>query len=263
MTKYKCLLFLLSTLGTASSFALDAEHVLWEKTPIAIDLSLDEERLVHFPQAISIVDNEAGNHIAVLKIQDALYLKGKDAFENKRLLVQLMPQGEVIILKLSAKKQINAGKPVEILLEHPKETSSNQAEEPTNNFDFNAITLTRFALQSLYAPQRLLQIPEGVGRVPMQTQRQISLFYGASIEARPLISWHGADLYVTALELKNLLNKEVIVDPRQMVGNWQTATFYPSNTLAARSQKDDSTTVVLVSDRPFSTALANSREYLR
>ncbi|HEM1529163.1 TPA: DUF3438 family protein, partial [Legionella pneumophila] len=95
-----------------------------------------------------------------------------------------------------------------------------------------------------------------------QTRKQVSLFYGASMEARPLISWHGGAFYVTAVELKNLLNKAVIVDPRQMSGNWQTATFYPTNTLAPRG-KEDTTTVFLVSDRPFGIALASSREYVR
>ncbi|MCE3045380.1 TIGR03749 family integrating conjugative element protein [Legionella sp. 16cNR16C] len=261
MRKFKWLLALMIMTCSIQTFALDAEHILWDKTPIPLDLSLNEERLVHFPQAVSIVDNEAGNKIAVLKVQDTLYLKGKESFENKRLLVQLMPQGEVIILNLTTKEKIVANKPIEILLEN-KEESSNTTQESANAFDWNAITLTRFAIQSLYAPQRLLVIPEGIGRTPMQTRRQINLFYGASIEARPLISWHGGPFFITAVELRNLLNKELIVDPRQMIGNWQTATFYPRNTLAPRG-KEDTTTAFLVSDRPFSTALAGSREYVR
>ncbi len=261
MTKYNWLFVLISVLVSMEVFALDAEHVLWDKTPIHLSISLNEERLVHFPQAISIIDNEAGEKISVLKIQDALYLKGKESFDNKRLLVQLMPQGEVIILNLSANEKITANKPVEILLENKEESNNNQPET-ANSFDINSITLTRFAIQSLYAPQRLLVIPEGVGRIPMQTRKQISLIYGASMESRPLISWHGGAFYVTAVELKNLLNKEVVVDPRRMVGNWQTATFYPTNTLAPRG-KEDTTTVFLVSDRPFNEALATGRGFVR
>lgn len=259
MKTLKYWLTLLALLSSSELFALDAEHVLWDKTPIHLNLSLNEERLVHFPQAISIVDNEAGDKIAVLKIQDALYLKGKEPFENKRLLVQLMPQGEVIILNLSANEKIAATKPLEVLIENKEEIA---APQTANVFDMNAITLTRFAIQSLYAPQRLLVIPEGVSRTPMQTRRVISLVYGASMEARPLISWHGGAFYVTAVELKNLLNKTVIVDPRRMSGNWQTATFYPTNTLAPRG-KEDTTTVFLVSDRPFHETLVNAREYVR
>ncbi|MBA2711534.1 MAG: TIGR03749 family integrating conjugative element protein [Tatlockia sp.] len=257
MKKFKWLVALMSL--SIQTFAFNAEHVLWDKTPIPIDLSLSEERLIHFPQAISIVDNESNGNIAILKIQDTLYLKGKKPFTNKRLLVQLMPQGEVVILNLSAKEKIAANKPIEILLENKEEE---KASNKTSSFDINVITLTRFAIQSLYAPQRLLVIPEGVSRQPMQTRRQIMLFYGANIEARPLISWHGGGLYVTAVELKNGLNKEVIVDPRLMLGNWTTATFYPGNTLAPRGG-EDSTTVFLISDRPFANALATSREFVR
>ncbi len=261
MKTAKWLLALLALIASQHALALNAEHVLWDKTPIPLELPLNEERLVHFPQAVSIIDNEAADKIAVLKVQDTLYLKGKETFQNKRLLVQLMPQGEVIILNLNVSDKAHDVKPVDILLE-AKEDTTNPTQETSNPLDPNAVTLTRFAIQSLYAPQRLLVIPDGLGRVPMQTRKQISLFYGASIEARPLISWHGGSFYVTAVELKNLLNKEMIVDPRQMTGNWQTATFYPTNTLAPRG-KEDTTTVFLVSDRPFSTALASGREYVR
>ena len=260
MKPFKWLFVLISVLGSIEGFTLDAEHIVWDKTPIHLSISLTEERLVHFPQAISIIDNEAGDKITVLKIQDALYLKGKEAFANKRLLVQLMPQGEVIILNLSANESNASNKAVEIVLEHKEE--ANQQQEPANSFEINAITLTRFAIQSLYAPQRLLVIPEGVGRIPMQTRRQINLIYGANMESRPLISWHGGALYLTAVELKNLLNKEVVIDPRRIIGNWQTATFYPTNTLAPR-EKEDTTTVFLVSDRPFNEALATGREFGR
>lgn len=260
MTKFKYLLGLISLLGSVQTFALDVEHILWDKTPIHLTISLNEERIIRFPLAVSIIDNEAGDKISVLKVQDALYLKGKEAFENKRLLVQLMPYGEVIILTLSANEKVSVSKPVEIVLEDKEESTA--TPETANSFDMNAITLTRFAIQSLYAPQRLLVIPEGVGRTPMQTRKQISLVYGASIEARPLISWHGGAFYVTAIELKNLLNKEVIIDPRRMVGNWQTATFYPTNTLAPRGRAD-TTTLFLVSDRPFNEALATGREFVR
>lgn len=259
MTTFKYWFAFLALIGSGELFALDADHVLWDKTPIRLNLSLNEERLVHFPQAISIIDNEAGDNIAILKVQDALYLRGKKAFDNKRLLVQLMPQGEVIILNLSASDKVTTNKPIEVLLEGKEE---NNTQPNANNVDINTITLTRFAIQSLYAPQRLLIIPEGVSRTPMQTRRLVSLIYGASMEARPLVSWHGGAFYVTAIELKNLLNKEVIVDPRRISGNWQTATFYPTNTLAPRG-KEDTTTVFLVSDRPFQDALMNAREYVR
>lgn len=243
---------------TPCLFAANTEHVIWDKTPIHITLPLNQERLVHFPQAVQIIESEASDKLSVLKIQDAVYLKAKESFNNQRLLLQLMPQGEVIILSLSADEKITSTDPVEVLLE--KIDPIQQTTENKSSFDLNAITLTRFAIQSLYSPERLLTVPDGVSRTPMQTRRNINLIYGASIGARPLISWHGGDFYVTAVELENQLKQEVILDPRKILGNWQTATFYPANTLTHRG---NTTTVFLVSDRPFNEALQGSREFIR
>ncbi|WP_419420701.1 TIGR03749 family integrating conjugative element protein [Legionella sp. D16C41] len=260
MIRFKFLIALMMLVCSINTFALDADHVLWDKTPIPITLSLNEERLIHFPQAISIVDNEADEKIAVLKVQDSLYLKAKEPFTNQRLLVQLMPQGDVIILTLSASENIVATKPIDVLLE--SHNSEHDKIDNTVDFDFNAVTLTRFAIQSLYAPARLLIIPEGVDRVPMQTQRKINLVYGASVAAYPLISWQGGSLYVTAIELKNLLKKEITLDPRRLLGHWQTASFYPTNTLEPRGE-NDTTTLFLVSERPFNDAFTADKEFVR
>ncbi|KTD23929.1 TIGR03749 family integrating conjugative element protein [Legionella maceachernii] len=262
MTTFKWLVPLFVFLAS-EAFALETNHILWDKTPIAVQLSLENEQIIHFPKPISIIDNEAGENLAVLKVKDTLYLKGKDAFHKKRLIVQLMPQGEVVILNLSAGEKTLEGKALDILLENSsQDPSKTDPAGQVISFDVNAITLTRFAIQSLYSPQRLVNILEGINRIPMQTRRQISLYSGASIEARPLISWQRGLLYITAVELKNLLNKEVTIDPRHLVGHWQTATFYPTNTLAPRSH-EDTTTVFLISDKPFANALAEAGEYVR
>jgi len=251
---------LMALLINQTAFAASMEHVVWDKTPIHLSLPINQDRLIRFPQAIQIIENEADKTMSVLKIQDALYLKAKDTFNNKRLLVQLMPQGEVIILSLSADKESNSTDPVEVLLEKVESIQSAQSVE--SHVNINAITLTRFAIQSLYSPDRLLVIPTGVSRTPMQTRRDIHLIHGASVSAHPLISWHGGDFYVTAIELKNQLNQEIILDPRHIIGNWQTATFYPTNTLSSRG-KEDTSTVFLISDRPFNEALQASREFVR
>jgi integrating conjugative element protein (TIGR03749 family) len=259
MSQFKSILTLFLFIFSFHAFSLDADHVLWDKTPIAVPLSLNEERLIHFPQAITIIDNEAADKLAILKVQDSLYLNAKSPFVKQRLLVQLMPQGEVIILTLSTSDATTETKPIDVVLE--THTAEQAKAENTIDFDYNAITLTRFAIQSLYAPARLITLPQGINRVPMQTSHHINLVYGARAEAQPLISWQGSNLYVTAVELKNSLKKEIILDPRQLLGHWQTATFYPTNTLAPHSK--DITTVFLISERPFREALKGGQEFVR
>jgi integrating conjugative element protein (TIGR03749 family) len=259
MTHKQGLCLTLMLFCMTSLFASSVEHVIWDKTPIHITLPLNEERLIRFPNAISVVDSELDEHVSVMKIQDALYFNAQATFENKRLVVQLMPNGEAIVLSISAKKDAKNATPIEVVLEPRDNTDT---PNPSPSTDINAITLSRFAIQSLYSPERLLVTPPEITRTPMQTHHHITFVYGASITATPLISWHANDLYVTAIELKNNLKKPVIIDPRQLLGHWQTATFYPTNTLLG-SAHPETTTVFVTSSRPFGEALMDTREFVR
>ena len=243
----------------SSVIAAPVEHVVWDKTPIRITLPINQERLIRFPLAVSIVDSELDEQVGVMKIQDALYFNAHAAFTNKRLVVQLMPNGEAIVLSLTASEEAGNTTPIDVVM---GEHEDDDKPAPTTSSDINAVTLTRFAIQSLYSPERLLVTPPEITRTPMQTYHHITFVYGASITSKPLISWHANDLYVTAIELKNDLNKPVIIDPRQLLGNWQTATFYPTNTLAGRNNKE-TTTVLVTSSRPFGEALLDNREFVR
>jgi len=129
-------------------------------------------------------------------------------------------------------------------------------------FDMNAVTLTRFAIHSLYAPKRLVNTPEGVYRAPMETEKHIALFYGASLDAMPLASWHAGALYVTAVELKNLTSHPVNIDLKQLRGHWQTAALYPSHKLLNR-EAHETTSLFLISDKPFQTTLTQNKGFVR
>jgi len=240
------------------SYALQSEHMVWEKVPLNIELPIKQERLIQFPQNIKVIDQNLSPALDVLKVKGSLYLKAQDTFKLARIIVQLIPDGEVIILNLNASEQFNNTTPIEILTDDPKRES----EESNSHYEYNPIQLTRFAIQALYAPARVQQIPNGVYRTPMQTHKTIPLFYGASIEAHPIASWRGGSLHITAVELKNLLNKSVRLKADNLIGQWHTASFYPSNQLAARTHHE-STTVFLVSDIPFHQAINNQARYSR
>lgn len=234
--------------------AQTAQHLVWDKSPVQISLPLNQDRLIRFPKAISIVDSEL-SEVSVMKIKDALYLNAHKAFSNKRLVVQMMPQGEAIVLNLSANPEAVDTAPIEIVINE----ASENPEVTEQSFEINPITLTRFAIQSLFSPERLLVTPPNVTRVPMQTTRYIHFMNGASVTARPLISWQANGLYVTAVELKNDLNKPVEINPKQFLGAWQTATLFPTNVL----NKHDITTALVTSSRPFNEALGMRQEFVR
>lgn len=255
-TKY--FLFMLSFMLTQVSYALQSEHLVWEKVPLTVELPINKERLIQFPQAIKIIDQQLNNSLDILKVKGSLYLKAKDAFTDARLIVQLLPEGEVVILNLKANGKAVNTTPIEILIDDPKATH----QAGSSQYEYNAIQLTRFAIQALYSPERVRDIPEGIYRSPMQTNKTIPLFYGASIEAHPLASWRGGNLYVTAVDLKNLLNQPVKLPFSKLMGHWQTASFYPKSELPPRNQHE-SITVFLVSEQPFAAALTQHARYSR
>ncbi|NDH67875.1 MAG: TIGR03749 family integrating conjugative element protein [Gammaproteobacteria bacterium] len=250
--KIKCLILL--SILCHCAFSQTALHLAWDKSPIQISLPLNQDRLIHFPKAISIVDSELSD-VSVMKIQDALYLNAHFAFANKRLVVQMMPQGEAIVINLSANPESVDTTPIEIIINE----ASENPEVTEQSFEINPITLTRFAIQSLFSPERLLVTPPSVTRVPMQTSRYIHFMNSASVTARPLISWQANGLYVTAIELKNDLNKPVEINPTQFLGAWQTATLFPTNVL----NKHDITTALITSSQPFNEALGMRQEFVR
>ncbi len=251
-------IFLLSLCLTSLSYALQSEHLVWEKVPLTVELPIKQERLIQFPQTIKIIDQQLSQNLDVLKVKGSLYLKAQDAFKQARIIVQLIPDGEVIILNLKADADYNNTTPIEILTDDPKRDSQSAA----SHYEYNAIQLTRFAIQSLYVPERVRQIPSGVYRTPMKTHKTINLFYGASIEAHPIASWRGGALHITAVELKNLLNHPATLKPSDLIGHWQTASFYPSARLSARTQHE-STMVFLVSDQSFHEALTMHTRFSR
>ncbi|STX28435.1 integrating conjugative element protein, PFL_4704 family [Legionella beliardensis] len=258
MKLIKLLQLALGFVLTNLSYALQSEHLVWEKVPLTIELPISKERLVQFPQDVKVIDQQLSANLDILKVRSSLYLTAREAFKDSRLIVQLLPEGEVIILNLKADEKAINSTPIEILIDAPKNTHL----VDSNHYEYNAIQLTRFAIQALYSPERVREIPEGIYRTPMQTTKTIPLFYGASIEAHPLASWSGGNLYVTAIDLKNLLNKSVKLKFNKLMGHWQTASVYPKSTLPPRNQHE-STTVFLVSERPFAEALTQRARYSR
>lgn len=240
------------------SFALQSEHILWEKIQLTIELPIKQERLIQFPQTIKIIDQQLSPNLSILKVKGSLYLKAQGQFKHARLIVQLLPAGEVILLNIKADEKFNNTTPIEILTD---DTTLNSVTA-TSRYEYNAIQLTRFAIQSLFSPERVLSIPQGVYRTATQTHKTMTLFYGASVKAHPIASWRGGSLHVTAVEVTNLLNKAIKLNPTNLIGHWQSVSFYPSDHLPARA-KHRSTTVFLVSDKPFRQALSENARYIR
>ena len=247
-------LFLLARLIEAKADAEAPERIAWRKTPIAVELAGGAERVVHFPEAVTVgVPPQLQGALRVQSIAGTLYLLAHQSFEATRVIVRGTDNGQVYLLDLSALVDAGSDAPLVIYLPDDDPMKGAQAAAISSPPQYGYVTLTRFAAQELYAPARLLQDLPGVIRIP--TKREpVALVRGDAVEAMPLVSWRAGDLYVTAAKLTNKTDRPQTLDPRTLRGRWLTAAFQ-HNRLHEAGSEADRTVVYLISDRPFAASL--------
>lgn len=259
-----------ATLGESSlvkdSTQTQDEHVVWNKLPIQFSVPVNQERLISFPDHVKVMNTDESltqEKVSILNNAGTLYIKAHTTFDPVRLRVILKETGEVILLDLSA---VTAGddNPVDVVLASSAPVhQDNHQRDAQNNEVANVVSLTRYGIQQLYSPARLLEANSTFYRTPMYADKTVNFYYGDSITAFPLISWRGGDLYVTAVLLRNRLGQPLGLNPQNFSGCWKSISFYPSNQLQATGQKQDRTTAFVVSSSPFGDALTQQCEVAR
>lgn len=276
------LLFSLFFIVGINAFALDVspssnvvvndvqyDHVVWDGIPIGFAVPVGQERILKFPGSVTLNNSNARLTTDKVSIQNNagfLYIKAKKEFRPIRLDFTLSSTGQVILVDLSANDNVS-NTPVSVVLsdnnnQNTSPTSPNNTHQDQNNIQsVNDVTLMRYAIQHLYAPERLISHNNSITRVPMETQQSVNLFDDKSVLAMPLISWNAGDLYVTAILLKNNWDEKILLNPRNINGNFIAASFYPSRIINSKGSNNDRSTVFLVSNEPFNDALNQMKEY--
>ena len=226
-----------------------AEHIIWKKEPIHITLPVNSERLVSFPDIVQLGYDPSKIPASSLRVQNdnkTLYLLAKQAFPVQRVQAKLS-NGKIILLDIEAKAMAPTT-PISIML--PK-IGKHQSTSPVPKLNY--VTLMRYAIHQLYAPSRLLTHSNHITRFPMMSKHAVPLIYDNSAIALPLASWRGDTHYITAILMKNQLPQQnLTLKPQLLCGNWLAASFYPHQTLVP---PDNTTTLFLISSRPFSEAI--------
>jgi len=245
------------------------EHVVWNKVPISFVVPIGAERMISFPDSISLHNTDPAlttDKLLILNNAGTLYIKAKKAFGQIRIPIVLKKSGEVMLLDLSAAENSD-DTPVQVLLDKNQAATGSIVSQKSTTCvaPVSYAGLMRYVVQHLYSPKRLLENDfinrNAINRTPMYTTNSIDLVYREKVIAMPLISWRGGDLYVTAVLLKNLLKHRVRLSPINLKGQWLAAAFYPTNYVTAKGTVHDRTTLFLISNRPFNEALNVMRGY--
>ena len=236
---------------------LHAEDVIeWQNVPIPVVLTVGEERVLAFPDHVE-VGIPAALTPSMFRTQSTggtvLWL-ARQPFETQRFQVRLLSTGHVMLLDVTAVLPRSGGSKEPVRIVFPDAAVQGRGGDPGVDAALTPVTLTRFAAQQLYAPERVVGDVPGIRRVPMGVPPAIELYRHADIAAQPLASWQGGGYTVTAVKLTNLGRERVFLDPRELRGHFMTATFQ-HNSLGPAGSASDITCVYLVTDRPFAETI--------
>lgn len=258
----KLSLFIILNLIITTSFASsnNKEHVVWDRVPISFVVPVGAERIISFPDRVvlkSLDDDLTSDKLKILNNQGSLYIKAKKEFNPIRVAVSLQKTGEVILVDIASKPNVNS-RPLEVILKEELDENKQADNEASQDY----ISLIRQAVQELYASQRLIASSQNIKRAPMYTEKSISLFWDLPLISMPIASWSSNNYYITAVILKNNSRKDLTISLDYIKGDWVAASLYPSDLLTKRDSKNDRTTLFLVSKTPFHKAYLANREVM-
>ena len=228
----------------------------WPQTPLDIDLTVGAERHISIPDADELhlgIPREIRHRLQTEIIGNNLWLKAKEAISSTRLILLAEPVGR-LILQIRADHSKHFNQPIVI----QEDLAVQKSVEESHSFGYGYVTLTRWVVQQLYAPPRLLRELTGVQRLAVDST-PIEIFRCAmrvptpcagALATTPIASWQSPQLFVTAVKITNTLSQPIVLDPRELRGQWRSAAFV-HNMLHASGHHGDTTVLVLISDFPF------------
>ena len=242
-----CILAFLAAMY-AESEDVEVKELIYSDQPLEIRIPVDIPVEMRFPEPAEFgIPEELSDFLQIENLASTVYLTAKTSFPSKPVLVKLMHSNVPIVIRLTA--NMNQNGPYTYLIK-----TSERRKPVVPPVALSPVELTRYAAQQLFAPDRLIPKSETIVRIRVSTD-PIDLSLDLDIQSHPIASWSSGSLYVTAVKLENLSSTTKRLLPQDLRGNWRTATYHHSRLLAHESD-GDSSIVYLVSDKPFSSALA-------
>ncbi len=268
--------------ASSHSHAEDTRRV-WDNRPLPVALPVGKEVRWIFPQDVTVqIPEEMTPKIKTL-LPDAhtVYITATEKFSTARVLATGNKDGKVYILDVSAAannlvedmrledpallpaaNDTNNAKPTSRLIEtelpDQQDGSGDSTPDEKPLLDPPEIVLTRFAMQTLYAPSRLIPSSERVSRAGNPTLPKafplIQSTQGERFSYEAVGAWQGFGHYVTAVLVVNQTPIRVLVDLTKVRGNFSHVTAQ-HHYIGPKGDLTDRTTLYLISDKPFNEAV--------
>lgn len=234
------------------SYANNYTRLINTDNPIKINLTSQQETLLEFDFDLFQIGvaNDINHNINRQFIDNRLWITALKPFNTSKLLVKDQAQQIRAIFLISATATIT---PKNYKITEPKKqfTHSNTVLNNQKK-QINYVDMTRFLAQKLYAPQRLIK-DIGLKRIPIN-RKPISIFTcginmtcNGNVLAVPIMQYsNNHQYYAIAIKLINQTNKVLQLDPRDIIGDYLSASFQFNN-LQPKGGNGDVSVLYLIS----------------
>lgn len=256
----KLLLSFIFSMFMVNGYAV--EIAKWDKKPVPVRLSIGDERIVFFPDNISV--GAPAGVMSKLRIQSnggAVFLLASDEIPETRLQVKLHSTGKVVLLDVWAQPSEDpVTEDVRVVLSDTTNKdvhAANQSQMP-QRLNISPVILTRYVSQRYYAPRRLWVDTPGINQINLKIEGEVNpLIKGRNfglIEVLPDAAWTGGGYYITALRLVNTSMKDLVLDYTDINAQFAYATFQ-HHTLKRHGLPGDTTMLYLITTHPLEHSL--------
>ncbi|QPO21991.1 TIGR03749 family integrating conjugative element protein [Pseudomonas sp. Y39-6] len=253
-------------LGMAFTTAQAVEIMTWERLPLPVPLHVGQERVIFIDQNVRVgVPRALTDTLRIQSTGGALYLRASAPIAPTRLQLQDVRTGEIILVDIAATEGNDQSllEPVKIVKgsRGPKRYGSDPKQADIGAEPFSPdpaqatperretpipVVLTRYAAQSLYAPLRTVERLPGVIQIKQRRGLDLTnLMPTQPVNASLLGAWQLENYFVSAIKLSNTSALTLSLDPRELQGDFITATFQ-HQTLGPVGVSTDTSVVYLV-----------------
>ncbi|WP_018608206.1 TIGR03749 family integrating conjugative element protein [Uliginosibacterium gangwonense] len=231
------------------------ERVLFDRRPIRVAVATGRERIVHLPWVAAIeIPSSADPHLQIQVIDKQAFIRS-DVATQVRVVAQGMEGEGFIPLDITVREGANVPDELDVFVKaEPTSTTLGKAQSDDDDAESieapDMVQMSRYCLQQVYAPQRLIKPLPGVRQVEIKSAPVAGLYRGGAVMSTPIGAWRSTDQYVTAVRLTNRLAQPLDLDMEALRGHWLAAT--PQHWRLLPNGSDADTTVVcLISAQAF------------